>query len=249
MDLTIEQLAQETGMTVRNIRNHQSRGLLTPPEVRARIGFYGPEHVERLRLIREMQADGFNLEAIRRLVTEAGPVADRFLGMKRAVTAPFETESPEILTADELVERFGPAGPKVLAKAQKLELLVPLGDGRFEAPSPALLRAAEEVRRRGIPLEAALETIERVKRSCESVSKAFVRLFVNELWKPFEEGGQPADRWEEVIEAIDRLRPIASEVVLATFRQTMTAEVEEAFGKVLAGQAKRAGERPRRRSG
>src|SRR5215213_5888945 len=66
--LTIEQLAHATGMTVRNIRNHQSRGLLPPPEVVARTGFYGPGHVERLNLIREMQAEGFNLNAIKRLL-------------------------------------------------------------------------------------------------------------------------------------------------------------------------------------
>jgi hypothetical protein len=36
--LTVEQLATQTGMSVRNIRNHQSRGLLPPPEVRARVG-------------------------------------------------------------------------------------------------------------------------------------------------------------------------------------------------------------------
>ena len=43
--LTIEQLAAQTGMTVRNIRAHQARGLLAPPEVRLRVGYYGPEHV------------------------------------------------------------------------------------------------------------------------------------------------------------------------------------------------------------
>ena len=59
--LTIEQLAQESGMSVRNIRAHQARGLLQPPEVRQRVGYYGPGHVARLRLITELQADGFNL--------------------------------------------------------------------------------------------------------------------------------------------------------------------------------------------
>ena len=39
-NLTIEQLAAEVKMSVRNIRNHHSRGLLPPPEVRARIGYY-----------------------------------------------------------------------------------------------------------------------------------------------------------------------------------------------------------------
>ena len=62
--LTIDQLAQRTGMTVRNIRAHQSRGLLPPPMVVARTGYYGDEHVARIRLIQEMQAEGFNLKSI-----------------------------------------------------------------------------------------------------------------------------------------------------------------------------------------
>ena len=116
-----------------------------------------------------------------------------------------------------------------------------MGDGLFEAPSPALLRAAEEVLARGVPLSSALAVIEKVKRNAESSSKAFVRLFLDEMWKPFNEAGQPPDRWPEVTETIERLRPLASEVVLATFKQAMEAEVEKAFGKVLEEQSKRGG--------
>jgi DNA-binding transcriptional MerR regulator len=68
--LTIEQLAAQSGMTVRNIRAHQARGLLDPPEVRLRVGYYGPEHVERLNLIRRLQEDGFNLAGIKRLLDD-----------------------------------------------------------------------------------------------------------------------------------------------------------------------------------
>ena len=240
-NLTVEQLANATGMSVRNIRNHQSRGLLPPPEVRARIGYYSDEHVARLRLIQEMQAQGLKLSAIKRLVGEQGRSVEPFVGLKRAVTAPFETESPEVLSLDELTERFEGAGPKEIAKAQKLGLLVPVGDGLFEAPSPALLRAAEEVLARGVPLSSALRVIEKVKRSSESTSRAFVELFLGEVWKPFNEAGQPEDRWPEVTETIERLRPLASEAVLAMFKQAMEAEVEKAFGRVLAEQAKRGG--------
>src|SRR5690242_19750367 len=80
--LTIEQLANRTGMSVRNIRNHQSRGLLPPPEVRARVGYYSEEHVTRLRLIQEMQAQGLNLTAIKRLIGEHGPSAEQFIGLR-----------------------------------------------------------------------------------------------------------------------------------------------------------------------
>ena len=60
-DMTIEQLSARSGITVRNIRSHRARGLLPPPEVRDRIGYYGPEHLNRLRLIQELQGEGFNL--------------------------------------------------------------------------------------------------------------------------------------------------------------------------------------------
>ena len=69
--LTIDQLAQATGLTVRNVRNYQSRGLIPPPEVQGRIGYYGAEHLARLQLIREMQAQGFNLTAIAHVLEQA----------------------------------------------------------------------------------------------------------------------------------------------------------------------------------
>ena len=37
--LTIDQLAHATGVTTRNIRAHQARGLLPPPAVRGRAGW------------------------------------------------------------------------------------------------------------------------------------------------------------------------------------------------------------------
>src|SRR5437667_12071631 len=90
---TIDELARESGMTVRNIRAHQSRGLLPPPEVRARTGYYGPEHVERLRLIREMQTEGFNLRAIKRLLDSSnGAGGEQALDFGRALLASFAEE-------------------------------------------------------------------------------------------------------------------------------------------------------------
>jgi DNA-binding transcriptional MerR regulator len=237
--LTIEQLAAEVGMSVRNIRNHQSRGLLPAPEVRARIGYYDADHVVRLRLILDLQADGFNLAAIERLMSSSGGAAGKLLGLRNAMTTPYATEAPEVVTGEELQRRFGDVDTKTVERIRKLKLLIPLGDNRFEVPSPALMKAAEEVTALGISLHAALALVERVSRDCESISRAFVKLFLRELWEPFEQAGQPDERWEEMIEATDALRPIASEALLAIFKQRMTTQVERAFGKVLEQQAKR----------
>lgn len=238
-DLTVEQLAHETGMSVRNIRNHQSRGLLPPPEVRARVGYYGPQHVARLRLIQEMQAEGFKLSAISRLIGEHGEDADRFVGLRQAVTAPFATEAPEVYERTELVEKFGTEDDKLLEKAQKLGLLIDLGEERYEAPSPALIRAAEEVLGMGIELPAALAAIEKLNRNAQSSARTFVDLFVENVWKPFDEAGRPEDGWEEIITAIGRLRPLAFDALNATFRLTLTSEIEKAFGEVLERRQKK----------
>lgn len=238
-NLTVEQLAYETGMSVRNIRNHQSRGLLPPPEVRARVGYYGPEHVARLRLIQEMQSEGFKLSAISRLIGEHGADADRFVGLRQAVTAPFATEAPEVYSREELTEKFGIDDDRLLEKAQKLGLLVALGEERFEAPSPALIRAAEEVTGMGIELPAALAVIEKLERNAQSSARTFVNLFVDELWKPFDDAGRPEEGWEELIESIGRLRPLAFDALNATFRLTLTTEIEKAFGEVLERRQKK----------
>jgi DNA-binding transcriptional MerR regulator len=237
-DLTIEQLAAEVGMSVRNIRNHHSRGLLPAPEVRARVGYYSAEHVARLRLILDLQADGFNLTAIERLLSTGGSAA-RLLGLRNALAAPFESETPEVVTAQELSERFGDVDARDIERIRKLKLLVALGDDRFEVPSPALMKAAEDVTALGISLHAALGLIERVSRDCESISRAFVRLYLKELWEPFAAAGQPEERWDEVVEAIGALRPIASEALLAVFKQRMSAQVETASAKLIARQMKR----------
>ena len=232
-ELTIDELAHRTGMTVRNIRAHQSRGLVPPPEVRGRTGYYGPEHVARIELIRELQGEGFNLEAIRRLMSDSAGSSSEVLRFTRALREPFEDEEPVIVDGAELAERFGSTDPKVLEKAQRLGILRPLGDGRFEEMSPRLARAGEELARLGVPAEVAIETVARVRRHADGVARAFVRLFLEQVWKPFDEDGRPEERWPEVREALESLRPLASESLLAVFQLAMGDEVEKAFGEIL----------------
>jgi DNA-binding transcriptional MerR regulator len=232
-ELTIDDLAKRTGVTVRNIRAHQSRGLLPPPAIRARTGYYGPEHVARLELIKEMQADGFNLRAIERLI-ESGASSEEALGFKRALTAPFETEEPELIDADGLAERFGALDPKIIRKAEKVGILVPLGDDRWEVPTPSLVRAGEQLAALGVPVGDALKVMEQLRRSSDAVAEAFVRLVVEDVLKPFERAGRPPEDWPRVREAIEQLRPMASDALLAAFGPRMTHAVERAFGRHLA---------------
>jgi DNA-binding transcriptional MerR regulator len=232
-DLTIDQLAQRTGMTVRNVRAHQARGLLPPPEVRGRTGYYGSEHVARLELIRGMQADGFSLELIRRLLEGAGS-SSAALRFSRALRAPFgEREPPAVISAEELAERWGSSDPKLAKRAQDLGIMRPLGDGRYEEVSPRLARVSTELAELGISARQALEVAGSLRRHADSVARAYMKLFVEAVWKPFEAEGRPEERWPEISEALERLRPLAAESLLAMFALAMDDATERTFGRQL----------------
>jgi DNA-binding transcriptional MerR regulator len=220
-------------MTVRNVRAHQSRGLLPPPEVRGRTGYYGPEHVARLELVRELQADGFNLELIRRLLESAGS-SSAALRFTRALRAPYgEQQEPEVITAAELARRWGSNDPKLLSRAVEIGIMRPLGDGRYEEVSPALAKASSELAELGISAHQALEVAARLRKHADSVARAYMRLFVEAVWKPFEAEGRPEDRWPEISERLERLRPLAAESLHAMFAIAMDEATERTFGRQL----------------
>jgi DNA-binding transcriptional MerR regulator len=233
-ELTIDDFAREVGLSVRNLRSHQARGLLPPPEVRKRVGYYGDEHVARIRLIQELQAEGMKLEGIKRLLDESGATPEGLLRVKHAAEAFDESEAPEIVTIAELGEKFGVGEEslKLIERAVKLGLLTRVGDDLYEVPSPSLLAAAEEVVARGISLPHALQLVAELQRHSRIVSEKLVRLFLEDVWKPFSEAGRPDEQWEEIAEAMDRLRPIAAEALLVVFRRTLSDEVEATFADI-----------------
>ena len=219
-------------MTVRNVRAHQSRGLLPPPEVRGRTGYYGEEHVARIELIRELQADGFNLELIRRLLDSAGSSAAA-LRFTRALRAPYADEPPEIITVAELQERWGTDDPKLLRRSVELGIVRPLGDGRYEEVSPTLGRVSAELAELGVSARQALEVAGQLRRHADSVARTYLRLFLDTVWKPFDDAGRPEERWPEVSDALERMRPLATESLLAMFSLAMDDASERTFGRQL----------------
>ena len=251
-EYTIDELAQASHVTVRNIRAHQSRGLLPAPEVRGRTGFYTDEHLARLQLISEMQADGFNLNAVKRILDGMRPgSAGEVLGFERALRAPWGSEDTEIMNIDELAEMLPGGDDGTARRAAKLGLMVPLGDGRFEIISPTLLRAGAQLGELGVDVNTRLAVEEQVKRHTDAIADAFTRLFLEKVWKPFHEAGRPESEWPRIRAALDMLRPLSTEVTVATFYLSMTAAVDEAFGKAIQQEVKvkpeaKRRERPRR---
>jgi hypothetical protein len=152
---------------------------------------------------------------------------------------PFAFETPEIVTLEDLSERWGATDPALVRKAEKIGLLRPIGDGRYEEMSPRIGKAAAELAELGVPAETALVVAEKLRRHADGVAKEFVKLFLKQVWQPFEEAGRPDDRWPEILDALERLRPLAGEALMGMFGLAMTDTVEEAFGRELEKAKKR----------
>lgn len=230
--MTVGELARRAGMTVRNVRAYQTRGLLPPPELAGRTAIYGAEHLARLRLVADLHRRGFSLASIKSLL-DAAPAgaAQEVLAFQRALMAPWGPEQPEVVDAATLADALGGARDDVLRRAVELGLVRPRADGLFEVPVPTLLRAARELARLGVPPERMLSTLDALLHHARGISAAFVDLFLHGVWRPFEARGRPADEWPAVRAALERLRPLASDALAAVFHAAMERAVEDAFGR------------------
>src|SRR6478752_3867327 len=108
--LTLDELTNRVGMSVRNIRFYTTRGLVPPPIRRGRSGYYSTEHVARLELVQELQSHGFTLAAIERYVAGIPDTATpEDIALHRTMLAPWQSEPPLLLSRAELDRRAGRA--------------------------------------------------------------------------------------------------------------------------------------------
>jgi DNA-binding transcriptional MerR regulator len=81
--LTVDELARQAGTTTRQVRALQTQGLLPHPDLVGRTGVYDTAHLDRLRAILRLQAEGFSLASLALLLRawETGMTLDRVLGL------------------------------------------------------------------------------------------------------------------------------------------------------------------------
>jgi DNA-binding transcriptional MerR regulator len=230
---TIDQLAQETGMSARNIRAHQSRGLLEPPTLRGRTGYYNDQHAARVKLIQRLQSDGFSLALIQRLLRAAGDSNDGLLRLAKALHGPFGTPEPRLVELRELQERFHTTSPEIRAQLESLGVLRARENGVVEEVTPLVFRGGEVFADLGVPAEALVEVGADVRKHMDAIARLCLRLFVDYVWQPFEERGQPDEGLENVLDTVDSLRGVAAGAMGSLFQIAMGDVLEKRFGSEL----------------
>jgi DNA-binding transcriptional MerR regulator len=221
-EYTIDELSALSHLPSRTIRFYQSRGALMAPNIRGRVAYYGEPHMERLKLIAQLQDRGLSIDAIRDLVQSIGrgelDLAE-WLGVEQQMQASWSHDQPRTVSEQELLELLGEVRPGFIAELTRGKLLERRGDV-YLIQSPALLQIAVKLAGAGIDLETCAGAAEILRKHLSHAVHDLVQLF----FKRAREGGSASD--PQLLEA---LRPLGSEAVRLIFAH----EMERSLRKVV----------------
>ena len=221
---TIDEIASLSRVPSRTIRFYQSRGALMAPEIRGRVAYYGPKHLERLKLIAQLQDRGLSINAIRDLlasIDKGETDLAEWLGVEQELQASWANDHPRTVTEAELYELAGTRRPGLIADLLRARLLERRGEVLFLL-SPALLGVAMKLEAAGIDLDTALKGADVVRKHMARTANDLVDLFV----KRAHDGALDASDAGVLFQA---LRPTGIEAVRVIFGR----EMERALRKLL----------------
>jgi DNA-binding transcriptional MerR regulator len=231
--LTLDELTNRVGMSVRNVRFYTTRGLVPPPIRRGRSGYYSRDHVARLELVQELQGHGFTLSAIERYV--AGIPADATpedIALRRTMLAPWQADLPVEMTKAELEKRVD----RKLSK-DDLETLIALGivfrtqRGRFQV-ALSQLSVGLGLLDLGFPLEAAIAASEVYTRHGHEIAHELYDVFRRMVWPVYKESGAAPETIQEVVE---RLKPLSIASLVSAYEAGMDDTKRERIAQRAKG--------------
>lgn len=234
--LTIDQLAASVGMTVRNVRAYAGRGLISPPRLVGRTGYYGEEHVNRLQLIRDLLDRGYTLAAVEQVIKrQSAATAGHALDLLNTLEEPLgQAEEPEEMSVDALLRLAGVEEETgFLDRLVEMGLLERVDEERVRLMRPFVVRAGAKAMALGFDRGAVLALLPLLGEHLHVIAQRFVDEFRAQIWKPFAEGGFPEERWPAMLDSIRTLLPVASQAVLAVFRDELNNVIDEALGEEL----------------
>ena len=235
-EVTIDELATRVGMTVRNVRAYASRGLIPPPRLEGRTGYYGEPHIRRLQLVRELVERGYTLAAVEKAVlARPDATASHALDLLDVIDAPLRTEEePEVMSVETLLALSGlDRDERLIGRLVELGLAQRQEDDRLLVLQPTVVRAGTQAISIGLDPESVFDMLPVMSEHLRAIADLFVKDVRTQIWQPFAEKGMPDDQWDPMLRVISVLMPVASQAVLSVFRRELSESIAEALGDEL----------------
>lgn len=226
--LSVEQLAGRVGMSVRTVRFYAGRGLIPPPRREGRNGYYGPDHIARLELVRELQAHGFTLSAIEGYLERIPPDASpQDVALHRTLLAPWMPDLPESLPRADLEKRAGRT-----LDDDDIETLVALGvveptpDDDVFRVAPAHLGLGVEMLALGLPPEAAAAAHQVFSAHGRAVAEEITAIFREVLWPHYRASGESP---EAITAIVERFKPLTVQALVIAYETAVNETKRESI--------------------
>jgi DNA-binding transcriptional MerR regulator len=233
MDMRIDELAQRAGVPSRTIRYYTQQELLPPPNLRGRVGFYDDAHLERLRLIKELQEKRYlPLNVIRSVLRrfEAGADLETMLAPLDMVFAPrWDSGARRELTRAELAEAAS-TDEETVEAAEQMGFLFPRRrgrDSRYTDDDVHMLEVAGDWLALGLPRELG----HLYRRSLEQISKMQVRAFNECVVSPVADKQlTPEETRRELVDGYNQMSRTFNRLVALLHRKLLQKAVESYVG-------------------
>lgn len=233
MELTIDQLAQRVGMTVRNIREWQTQGLVPPPERRGRIGVYGEWHIAVIKRVQRLQAEGFPLEVIKRLIDSAAGSENEVRQFVSQALGPFSVSGSARLSRQDLRQRLGEGADALL---EELGLVSEADAEAVSITDITTVRTLEDLVAAGMSLDHLVSTIVDTDAHQHEIARLVMDAFADDVWNPFAESLFKSKDWHTIAENTAGARRLLSELLA----QRMRKALDDVGARVLRQQAQAA---------
>jgi DNA-binding transcriptional MerR regulator len=230
-EYTIDELAAKARLPSRTIRFYQSRGALMAPEIRGRVAYYNASHLERLKLVAQLQDRGLRMDAIGDLVSsiERGEVdLAEWLGVEQQMQTSWSNDQPRTISEGELTALAGKPRPGLVADLVRVGLVERRGDV-YLLESPALLAIAVKLEAAGVDLGTARAAADIVQKHFARAVSDLIELFMKRAKDGVLSVSEPA-------KLLELLRPVGLEAVRVIFGRAMEEGLRKLVesGKVTA---------------
>jgi DNA-binding transcriptional MerR regulator len=229
MEMRIDELAQRAAVPTRTIRYYTQQGLLPSPELRGRVGYYNARHLDRLRLIKELQEKRYlPLSVIRSVIRhfEEGADLETMLAPLDIVFQPrWDAAEPREFTRSELA-RVADVDPAVIDAANEMGFLFPQGRGRerrYTLDDVQMLGVAKRWLELGIPRNLG----NLYRESLEEISKLQVKAFNENVVAPLaDEHLTPEEARERLVDGYRAMATVFNQLVALLHRKVLQQVVE-----------------------
>lgn len=225
VEYRLDDLAREAGVPTTTIRLYRTRGLLAPPRMEGRTGWYGEAHLARLRLIARLQDQGFSLAGIGQLLDrwEQGRSLDALVGVEAGLDSLLTPPEGIDLESLELAARFpeGSMTGELMQRAIALGLVGPGADGTVHVTDRRFLEIGSALAHLGVPLEAVLDEWEALTAQTDAIAARFLDLFETHLAPEDWQHDLTADRAQDLAATLSELKVLSRDVLAAALDRSI----------------------------